>query len=162
MIVYEGAVHVGTWPTGAVYRLDGAQQWSFRGRLGEEKEVMGISVYNGQLLAGTLPYADVYRYQGGTDWSSTGRLDKTPDVKYRRAWSMAVFDGKLYCGVLPAGEVLSLEVGKCVSHDHALPGGWQHLTAVRRNSQLQLFASHDPSQDCFGRLDTCRNFHYNL
>ena len=100
---------------------------------------MGISVYNGQLLAGTLPYADVYRYQGGTDWSSTGRLDKTPDVKYRRAWSMAVFDGKLYCGVLPAGEVLSLEVGKCVSHDHALPGGWQHLTAVRRNSQLQLF-----------------------
>ncbi len=120
MVVYDGAVHVGTWPTGSVYRLDGSQQWSFRGRLGEEKEVMGISVYNGQLFAGTLPYADVYRYQGGTNWTTTGRLDTTPDVKYRRAWSMAVFDGKLYCGVLPSGEVLSLEVGKGVSHDRAL------------------------------------------
>ena len=139
MVVYEGAVHVGTWPTGSVYRLDGSQQWSFRGRLGEEKEVMGISVYNGQLFAGTLPYADVYRYLGGTNWMSTGRLDNTPDVKYRRAWSMAVFDGKLYCGVLPSGEVLSLEVGKAVSFDHALPSGWQHLTAVRRDCQLQLF-----------------------
>jgi hypothetical protein len=141
MVIYEGAVHVGTWPTGSVYRLDGSQQWSFRGRLGEEKEVMGISVYNGQLFAGTLPYADVYRYQGGTNWTTTGRLDTTPDVKYRRAWSMAVFDGKLFCGVLPSGEVLSLEVGKGVSHDRALPSGWQHLTAVRRDSQLQLFVN---------------------
>ena len=141
MAVYEGAVHVGTWPTGAVYRLDGSQQWSFRGRLGEEKEVMGISVYNGQLFAGTLPFADVYRYQGGTDWTTTGRLDTTPDVKYRRAWSMAVFDGKLYCGVLPSGKVLSLEVGKSVTHDRALPSGWQHLTAVRRETQLQLFVN---------------------
>ncbi|MBT4694707.1 MAG: LamG domain-containing protein [Planctomycetaceae bacterium] len=139
MVVYEGAVHVGTWPTGSVYRLDGSQQWSFQGRLGEEKEVMGISVYNGQLFAGTLPFADVYRYQGGTRWTTTGRLDNTPDVKYRRAWSMAVFDGKLFCGVLPSGQVLSLEVGKSVTHDRALPSGWQHLTAVRRDSQLQLF-----------------------
>ena len=139
MVVYDGAVHVGTWPTGSVYRLDGAQQWSFRGRLGEEKEVMGISVYNGQLFAGTLPFADVYRYKGGTDWTTTGRLDTTPDVKYRRAWSMAVFDGKLYCGVLPSGEVLSLEVGRSVTQDRALPSGWQHLTAVRQETQLQLF-----------------------
>ncbi|MBT4724486.1 MAG: hypothetical protein HN617_11320 [Planctomycetaceae bacterium] len=139
MMVYQGAVHVGTWPTGSVYRLDGSQQWTFRGQLGEEKEVMGISVYNGQLFAGTLPFADVYRYQGGTNWTTTGRLDNTADVKYRRAWSMAVFDGKLYCGVLPSGKVLSLEVGKSVTHDRALPSGWQHLTAVRRESQLQLF-----------------------
>ena len=139
MVIYDGAVHVGTWPTGAVYRLDGSQQWSFRGQLGEEKEVMGISVYNGQLFAGTLPFADVYRYQGGTKWTTTGRLDNTPDVMYRRAWSMAVFAGKLFCGVLPSGKVLSLEVGKSVTYDRALPSGWQHLTAVRRESQLQLF-----------------------
>ena len=106
-----------------------------------KKEVMGISVYNGQLFAGTLPFADVYRYQGGTQWTTTGRLDNTPDVKYRRAWSMAVFDGKLYCGVLPSGKVLSLEVGKSVTYDRALPSGWQHLTAVRRESQLQLFVN---------------------
>jgi hypothetical protein len=52
---------------------------------------------------------------------------------------MAVFDGKLFCGVLPSGNVLSLDVGKGVSYDRALPSGWQHLTAVRRESQLQLF-----------------------
>jgi hypothetical protein len=139
MAIYDGSVHVGTWPNGAVYRLDGEQKWEFRGQLGQEKEVMGISVYNGQLFAGTLPFADVYRYQGGTKWTTTGRLDNTPDVKYRRAWAMAVFDGKLFCGVLPSGKVLSLEVGKSVTHDRALSIGWQHLTAVRRESQLQLF-----------------------
>jgi len=139
MMVYQGAVHVGTWPTGSVYRLDGPQQWSHRGRLGEEKEVMGISVYNGQLFAGTLPYADVYRYVGDRQWETTGRLDQTPDVRYRRAWSMAVFDGKLFCGVLPSGNVLSLEAGINATLDRELPVGWQHLTAVRNDDQLQLY-----------------------
>ena len=39
MAVYESQVHVGTWPTGSVYRLDGPQKWHNTGRLGEEKEV---------------------------------------------------------------------------------------------------------------------------
>ena len=130
---------MGTWPTGSVYRLDGPQQWSHRGRLGEEKEVMGISVYNGQLFAGTLPYADVYRYIGDRQWETTGRLDQTPDVRYRRAWSMAVFDGKLFCGVLPSGNVLSLEAGINATLDRELPSGWQHLTAVRNDNRLQLY-----------------------
>jgi len=143
MMVYEGAVHVGTWPTGSVYRLDGPQTWLHRGRLGAEKEVMGISLYNGQLYAGTLPFADVYRYDGGTKWSSTGRLDHTPDVRYRRAWSMAVFQGKLYCGVLPSGRVLSLEAGKSATYDHHLASGWQHLTAVKDQEHLKIYLNGD-------------------
>ena len=44
---------------------------------------------NGRLLAGTLPLAEVYQYAGGTEWRLMKRLDHTPDVTYRRAWTMA-------------------------------------------------------------------------
>ena len=139
MMIYEGALHVGTWPTGSVYRHDGGKRWSNTGRLGEEKEVMAVSVYNGKFYAGTLPFANVYRYDGSNGWADTGRLDLTPDVRYRRAWSMAVFNGKLYCGVLPSGRVHSLEAGKAVSYDQQLKPGWRHLAAVRDAGRLRLF-----------------------
>ncbi|MCA9051708.1 MAG: hypothetical protein KDA89_23380, partial [Planctomycetaceae bacterium] len=142
--IYEGKLFAGTWPTGSVFRLDGPQQWTHAGRLGEEKEVMAMSVYNGQMYAGTLPFADVYRYDGGTRWATTGRLDHTPDVRYRRAWSMAVFQGKLFCGTLPSGHVLSLEAGRSVTYDHALPAGWHHLAAVRSNDTLHLYLDGKP------------------
>jgi hypothetical protein len=139
MAVYQGKVHVGTWPTGSVFRFDGPQQWSHQGRLGKEKEVMGMAVYNGKLYAGTLPMADVYRYEGNGRWVTTGQLDNTPGVRYRRAWSMAVFQGKLFCGVLPSGHVHSLEAGKCVTLDRALPAGWHHLAAMRAGDRLLLY-----------------------
>ena len=67
-----------------------------------EKEVMGMSVYNGKLYAGTLPLADVYRYDANSKWTSVGQLDKTPNVRYRRAWTMAVYQGKLECVGAPS------------------------------------------------------------
>ncbi len=137
--VYEGYLYVSSWPNGEVFRYDGKQSWLRRGRLGNEKEVMGMAVYNGKLYAGTLPLAEVYRYDGGTKWLSTGQLDKTPAVRYRRAWSMAVFQGKLFCGTLPSGHVFSIEAGKSVTYDHALPTGWVHLAAVRVADQLRLY-----------------------
>ena len=139
MMTYEGGLHVGTWPTGSVFRFDGPQKWSHIGRLGEEKEVMAVSVYNGKFYAGTLPLGAVFRYDGDSNWTNTGQLDRTPDVRYRRAWSMAVFDGKLFCGVLPSGHVHSLEAGKAVSYDKQLQPGWRHLTAVRDQSRLRLY-----------------------
>ena len=141
MISYQGKLQVGTWPTGSVFEYDGPQSWLHRGRLGQEKEVMALSVYNGMFYAGTLPMADVYRYDGNNQWTNTGQLDRTPKVRYRRAWSMAVFDGHLFCGTLPSGHVLSLEAGKAVTHDHALSAGWHHLTAVRGKRSLQLFVN---------------------
>lgn len=137
--VYEGRIHAGTWPTGSVFRYEGPQEWINTGRLGEEREVMGMAVYNGKLYAGTLPLADVYRYDGQDKWVSTGQLDTTPNVRYRRAWVTAVYDGKLFCGVLPSGHVLSLEAGKCVTYDRALPAGWHHLAAVKSGDQLKLY-----------------------
>ena len=52
---------------------------------------------------------------------------------------MAVFDGKLYCGVLPSGHVRSLEAGKAVTCDEQLKPGWRHLAAVREEDRLRLF-----------------------
>ena len=111
----QGELFVGTWPNGQVFRLDDGKRWVAAGRLGEEKEVMGMAVHNGKLYAGTLPLAEVYRLDDGTRWTRTGRLDLTPDVRYRRAWSMAVFDGRLFCGTLPSGRVHALEVGQSVT-----------------------------------------------
>jgi len=139
--IYQGQLYSSTWPNGEVFRYGGNTDWINCGRLGMEKEVMGMSVYAGSLFAGTLPLAEVYRYKGGTEWQRTGQLDLTPDVKYRRAWSMANFNGKLYCGVLPSGHVLSLEAGKNVTYDHALPAGWVHIAAVRDRDQLRLYVN---------------------
>jgi len=139
MTIHQGRLRVGTWPTGTVFTQDGPQQWTNSGRLGEEKEVMGMAVYNGKLYAGTLPMADVYRLDGAAKWTSVGQLDKTPKVRYRRAWTMAVYDGKLFCGTLPSGHVLSLEAGKCATYDHELPFGWHHLAAVKTKDRLQIY-----------------------
>lgn len=138
-IVYEGGLHVTTWPTGSVFQLGPDDQWKSRGRLGDQTEVMGVSVYNGKLYAGTLPLAQVYRHDGGTSWTNTGRLDWTPDVLYRRAWSMAVYKGRLYCGTLPSGHVYSIGAGQCVTYDHELRPGWRHLAGVRRGGRLELY-----------------------
>ena len=139
MAIYEGHMHVGTWPTGSVFTYGGPQKWKHAGRLGMEKEVMGMSVYNGKLYAGTLPLADVYRYDNNSKWTSVGQLDKTPNVRYRRAWTMAVYEGKLFCGTLPSGNILSLEAGKCVTYDRELPSGWHHLAAVKTKERLQIY-----------------------
>jgi hypothetical protein len=87
--VYHGRLYVGTWRSGRVYRFEDIDRWTDVGRLGEELEVMGMLVHNGRLLAGTLPLAEVYAYEGQSTWKRIAQLDRTPDVKYRRAWTMA-------------------------------------------------------------------------
>jgi hypothetical protein len=137
--VHDGSLFCGTWPNGHVYRSRDGQVWNDAGRLGNEKEVMGMAVYNGKLYAGTLPLAEVYRYDGDSNWTFTGRLDDTPDVRYRRAWSMAVFNGRLFCGLLPTGHVQALTAGANVSYDRELESGWKHLAAVRQGGFLKLY-----------------------
>lgn len=136
--IHEGKLYVGTWPSGRVYRYRGDRDWEDVGRLGEEREVMGMAVHNGKLYAGTLPLAEVYRYDG-KKWTSTGKLDRTPDVKYRRAWSMAEYQGQLFCGTLPSGHVFSLTAGENVTYDREVSPGWHHLAAVREKDRLKLY-----------------------
>lgn len=137
--VHNGRLFVSEWPNAMVYRYEGGTKWSSAGRLGNEKETMPLVVYNGKMYGGTLPLAEVYRYEGDTKWTNVGRIDHTPDVVYRRVWSMAVFQGRLFAGTLPSGHVHSVEFGKNVTHDRALAPGWRHIAAVKKSGRLALY-----------------------
>jgi hypothetical protein len=139
LVIHRGKLHAGTWPKGTVYRYEGDGRWISTGRLGDAQEVMGPNIYNGKLYVGTLPMAEIFRYDSDQSWTSMGRVDFTPEVKYRRAWSMAVFQGKLFSGTLPSGHVRSFEAGKSVTYDHELKPGWRHIAAIRNGNRLELY-----------------------
>ncbi len=136
--MYEGRLYVGTWRSGRVYRFEDINRWTDVGRLGEELEVMGMLVHNGQLLAGSLPLAEIYRYDGGQRWQQLARLDHTPDVTYRRAWTMAEFDGRVFTSTLPSGRVFAHHSGVSAMSGRALPAGWHHVAAVKSAGTLRL------------------------
>ncbi|MCE9525523.1 MAG: LamG domain-containing protein [Planctomycetales bacterium] len=135
---YQGQLHVATWRTGKVFRWRN-DKWEDRGRLGEELEVMGMAVHNGSFYAGTLPLGQIYRHDGDTRWKLLKQLDTTPDVKYRRVWTMAQFQGKLFATTLPSGHVWSMETGTSVTWDREFPAGWHHVDAQRTEDSLRLF-----------------------
>lgn len=137
--VYKGHLHVSEWPHANVYRYEGGKKWTSIGRLGNEKESMPLNIYNGKMYSGSLPLGEVYRYDGEKKWTNMGRLDLTPDVLYRRVWSMAVFKGRLFAGTLPTGHVHSIEAGKNATCDTALKPGWRHIVASRDKNRLNLF-----------------------
>jgi len=138
-VVYEGHLYVSTWPSGRVYQFEDIGKWRDRGRLGDELEVMGMLVQNGRLLGGTLPLAEVYTYEGDTVWQRMEQLDTTPDVKYRRAWTMAEHDGRIYCSTLPSGKIFAYEAGKSAFYGKSLDTGWHHIAALRSANQLLLY-----------------------
>lgn len=135
---YLGRLHVATWRTGKVFAWHN-NAWCDRGRLGDELEVMGMLTHNGSLYGGTLPLGQVYRYDGDERWKLLKQLDTTPDVKYRRVWTMAQHQGKLFMTTLPSGHVWSLRTGACVAWDQEFPPGWHHVAAQRQGDSLRLF-----------------------
>jgi hypothetical protein len=135
---FNGSMYVGTWPTGLVLRHAGETHWESWGRLGDETEVMNLLAFGGRLYAGTLPKAQVFRMDGRDEWAEVGRVDATPDVRYRRAASMAIHRGAVVVGALPSGRVHSMRVGSAVSSGRALGSGRHHVAAVRRGPTLEL------------------------
>lgn len=136
---YHSQMYVGTWPSGRVYRFDGIGKWTDVGRLGEELEVMGMLVHNGRFIAGTLPLGEVYSYEGNTTWKKLARLDLTPDVKYRRVWTMAEHDGQLFASTLPSGKIFAYSAGQQAAWGHSLSPGWHHVAAVKSADRLTLY-----------------------
>jgi hypothetical protein len=135
---YQNVLQVGAWPTGKVYSLDAQDNWLDQGRMGEELEVMGLLVHNGVFYGGTLPKAEVYRYDGDARWTLLRQLDETPDVKYRRVWGMATYQGRLFVTTLPSGKVWSMSSGAMVTDDRELGSGWHDIVAERSNGKLRL------------------------
>ena len=135
---FDGAMHIGTWPTGLVYRHGGDDHWERCGRLGDETEVMNLLAFGGNLYGGTLPKAQVFRMHAGDTWVEVGRLDTTPDVLYRRAASMAVHRGRMVVGTLPSGRVHAMRVGLGVSTGRAISAGSHAIAAIRRGPTVEL------------------------
>lgn len=137
--VHGGRLYVGTWPSGQVYRYEAAHRWMNVGRLGGEREVMGMLTHNGRLIAGSLPLAEVYEFDGRSTWYRLAQLDRTPDVTYRRAWTMAEYGGRVYVSTLPSGHVYSWRAGRVAMSDRSLSAGWHHVAAVRTRKDLRLY-----------------------
>lgn len=137
--IHRGELYVSEWPKAHVFRYRGDFDWVDTGKLGQELEAMPLLVYNGKMYGGTLPLAEIYRYDGDENWTRFGRVDHTPDVKYRRAWSMAVHQGRLFVGTLPSGRVLSIETGRNATYDRELTPGWHHIVSVRGQTTLKLY-----------------------
>jgi hypothetical protein len=137
--IHDGSLFVSEWPKAHVYRYRGGTTWEDAGKLGTELEAMPLLVYNGSMYGGTLPSAEVYRFDGQQLWTRIAQVDTTPDVKYRRAWSMAVYQGRLFVGTLPSGRVLSIEAGRNATYDTAMRRGWHHVAAVRGTDRLELY-----------------------
>jgi len=140
---FEGAMHVGTWPTGLVYRLTPDGEWRSCGRLGAETEVMNLLAFNGALYAGTLPEARIFRKDGPAEWSDVGRIDDTPDVRYRRASAMAVHRGELVVGTLPSAHVHSMRVGLAASMGRTVGPGPHLIVVARRGATLLVYLDGD-------------------
>ncbi len=139
LAVHEGRLYCGTWRSGRVYRFQDIGDWTDIGRLGDELEVMGMLVHNGRLVAGTLPLAEVYEFDGLNFWERLTQLDDTPDVRYRRAWTMAEHDGQVFCSTLPTGRVYSWRAGRMAMSPREFPRGWHHVAATRFGNQLTLY-----------------------
>ncbi|MGL5094964.1 MAG: LamG-like jellyroll fold domain-containing protein, partial [Planctomycetia bacterium] len=137
-----GRLAVGSWPSGKAFRLTGdaaPNQYEDVGRLGQELEVMGMLPFSGKLYAGTLPSAQVYRWDGGGRWTLLKQLDATPDVKYRRAWTMASYGGRLFTSTLPSGRIHAMKVGEAATVDRSLSPGWRHVAAVKKAGRLTVY-----------------------
>lgn len=139
-VPYYDRLCTATWPNGKVFDSASGIGWEDMGRLHpNETEVMAMGLYNSNLYAGTLPAADIFRYDGNRRWTRVGNVDNTPDVIYRRAWTMAVYGDGLYVGTLPSGRVHKMTVGNVATDGHQLTTGWHHIAAVRDGGQLRIY-----------------------
>ena len=166
MQVFQGKLHIGTWPQGYVLRYEGDGVWANTGRLGipegfrECNEVNDLTVHNGKLYAGVIPKAQVYRYESDGHWTLLDSLASSLDWKdensasWRRVPTLTTFRGRLFAGTGSCvsraedvdpdgslGRVYALQAGQMACHEHDLGDAWTHLAAVRQGKRLSLYVN---------------------
>ncbi len=80
----------------------------------------------------------MYEFEGGSSWRRLTRLDHTPDVTYRRAWTMAEHDGQVFCSTLPSGRIYAFSAGQQTAWGHTLSSAWHHVAATKSAGRLTL------------------------
>lgn len=139
--VHRGNLLAGVFPSGFMFAYNAPFDWKFMGRVGLTREVQGTLIYNGDLISGTMgDDAPLYRYVDGTDWVQYGQqLDLYHREYHVRSWATAVYDGKLFVGMVPSGYIYSLESGINATVDWAFPQGWRHVACVRSGNDLAVY-----------------------
>jgi hypothetical protein len=169
MNVFNGKLHIGTWPQGYVLRYDGNQTWTITGRLGipeglqECNEVNDLTVHNGKLYAGVIPKSHVYRFEEADGhWTLVNSLASRPGwhetegPSWCRVPTVTSFRGKLFCGTGSCisrahdvdsagllGRVYALQAGQMASYEHDIGGKWTHVAGVREGDALRLYLNGD-------------------
>ncbi len=115
MAVYQGKLYGSFHGGAAVCRYDGGTKWTIVGadlfsKFGAN-QAHKLQVFGGELLLGTWPEGSVLRYEGGDAWADLGWMGvpekcaaKTP-FHINEINELVAYNGKLYAGVIPLGEV---------------------------------------------------------
>jgi hypothetical protein len=147
--VYNGQLYGGTIPRAEVFRLDTSKAHGIPAELVPPPPKPRRSRTN---RATPAPSAT-----GDSAWLSVRRFLDPPGYEFKdsnewaRVTSLTTFQGKQFASLgsctssrLDApcdfrGQVYAMQVGRCVSYDRDLGAGWKHLTAMRRDDQLELY-----------------------
>ncbi|MHB0998103.1 MAG: LamG-like jellyroll fold domain-containing protein [Armatimonadota bacterium] len=112
-MVYQGNLYGGASTT--IERFDGKDTWKPIGNMDPEKinQIHSFCVYKGQLYAGTWFDGLIMRYDADNKWTECGWVG-SPDkadvgnnviIHINEINNLTVYNGKMYAGVIPKGEV---------------------------------------------------------
>lgn len=88
-------------------------------------------------LSAIFPTVSVVSQQPAA--TQTQQLDHTPDVQYRRAWTMAEHGGELFCSTLPSGKIYAYSQGTQVTLGAHVP---KWLASCSRQSNAGEVDTH--------------------
>ena len=160
IIPWRGKLVAGGWNKGGIYCYDPvAKSWDSWGRppFEETTQIYSFVQYKGELLAGTWRVAKVFAIEGPNKFRDIGTMGNELEVM-----AMAVFNGKLYGGTLPLGQIYRFEHDNCWSLidrlDHtdtkyrriwsmAVTGGHLYCGAVPSGHIYRLIAGDVVSSD---------------
>ncbi|MFO1019109.1 MAG: hypothetical protein U0903_00190 [Planctomycetales bacterium] len=106
LTVYQGGLYGTGFDKGEIYRYEGDGVEDRRGVARDDADE-GIRNPSGELYASTWPTAIVYRYVKDDEWAPCGRMGEELE-----SMPLAHYNGALYTGTLPSGEVFRFDGGE--------------------------------------------------
>jgi hypothetical protein len=136
MLVHNGRLLAGTLPLAEIYEHQGdSKRPSEKG-----SDPLAGRVHPPQTVAKTWESTGgLTPFRMASNWKRLVQLDATPDVRYRRAWTLAEHQGRVFCSTLPSGHIYAFAAGAGVAWERQFPEGWHHVAAVKTSRDLKLF-----------------------
>jgi hypothetical protein len=120
MTTYQGNLYGGA--STLIHRYAGGTQWDNVASFPPQDidQVHCLIVYGGKLYAGTWQRGRIMRYDGDNNWAACGDTGALDDTTLRNGVlcynneinALAVYNGKMYAGVIPKGELWRYDGGQ--------------------------------------------------